>query len=198
MRELAQLPWWQWPKWWRRQRLQQLRAWGFDGGARSLGCTVLSPARGPGCWGGACKNLGGARDGLTERAGVRGHRARSKGLQLGTGVWEAGRAGPEGMQRGHALISPFSRGFAPSLLVPRFLVRPPRGGPYQAGSTWSWSPHSSSFPSFLTCSLPWRPRTTPKETGAWSGCPSGQRSVMAAGPLSGLVPRGDPSLLAPL
>lgn len=65
MRELAQLLWWQRLER-RRRRLQQLRARGFDGGggaASRLGCRVPSPVRGPGCWGGACKNPRGAREG---------------------------------------------------------------------------------------------------------------------------------------
>ncbi|XP_008003007.3 two pore channel protein 1 isoform X1 [Chlorocebus sabaeus] len=53
MRELAQLPWWRWLKWQRLRRLQQLRARGFGGGAGGLGCVVRTPARGPGCRGGA-------------------------------------------------------------------------------------------------------------------------------------------------
>lgn len=95
---MAQLPRWQQLKWRRWRRLQQLLARGFGGGAGRLGCTVPSPARGQDCWGGACKNSRGVRDGLTERAGVRGQRARSKGLRLRSRVWEAGRAGLEGLQ----------------------------------------------------------------------------------------------------
>ncbi|XP_030794161.1 two pore calcium channel protein 1 isoform X2 [Rhinopithecus roxellana] len=59
MRELAQLPWWRWLKWRRLRRLQQLRARGFGGGAGGLGCVVRTPARGPGCWGGAYASNGG-------------------------------------------------------------------------------------------------------------------------------------------
>lgn len=102
---------------------------GFDGGARSLGCTVLSPARSPGCWGGACKNLGGARDGLTERAGVRGQRARSKGLQRGTRVWEAGRAGPEGPRGGHRSHLSLQPGLCTFSLHPPLPSATPTRGP---------------------------------------------------------------------
>lgn len=90
MGELAQLLWWQRLKWrWLRRllQLQQFRARGFGGGAGGLGCAVRTPARGPGCWGGACKNSGGVRVGLMERAGVRGQGARREGI----GTWEAGR-----------------------------------------------------------------------------------------------------------
>ncbi|KAJ8776439.1 hypothetical protein J1605_015462 [Eschrichtius robustus] len=61
MGELAQLPWWRRLKWrWLRRllQLQQLRARGFGGGAGGLGCAVRTPARGPGCWGGASLVVG--------------------------------------------------------------------------------------------------------------------------------------------
>lgn len=196
MGELAQLPWWQLLKW-RRRRLQQLPARGFGGGAGRLGCTVPSPARGPVCWGGACKNPRGARDGLTEGAGGRGQRARSKGLPLvlGCGRW-SGRAQRDS-EEVIARFSPSSpsRGFAPSLFFPGFLGRPPRGGPHQGWEHVELEPALLLYsPSFLNCSSPWCPRMTPKETRSRSGCPSGQ----AAGPFLGLVPSGHPSLLGPL
>ncbi|XP_045056576.2 two pore channel protein 1 isoform X5 [Desmodus rotundus] len=62
MRELAQLLWWQRLKWRQQQQrwwLQQLQARGLNSGAAGrLGCTVLSPARGPGCWGAYASNGG--------------------------------------------------------------------------------------------------------------------------------------------
>lgn len=132
MGELAQLPWWQKLKWRRRRRrLQQLPARGFGGDAGRLGCTVPSPARGPVCWGGACKNPRGARDGLTEGAGVRGQRARSKGSRLGTWVWEAVRAGPEGQRGSHrALLSLKPKpGFCTLSVLPRLPGATPTRGP---------------------------------------------------------------------
>ncbi|XDB59170.1 hypothetical protein AB1E18_012571 [Capra hircus] len=59
MGELAQLPWWQRLRWRflrRLLQLQQLRARGFGGCASGLCCAVRTPAVGPSCWGGACKN----------------------------------------------------------------------------------------------------------------------------------------------
>lgn len=90
MGELAQLPWWRWLKWRRLRRLQQLRARGFGGGAGGLGCVVRTPARGPGCWGGACKNPRDARTWPEGEGRDQGQRARSKGLRRDTLVWEVG------------------------------------------------------------------------------------------------------------
>lgn len=101
MRELAQLLWWQRLKWRQQQQrwwLQQLQARGLNSGAAGrLGCTVLSPARGPGCWG-ACKNLRGARDGLRkgQGSGVRGSGVRVRGYRWVPECGQRGQGGPKG------------------------------------------------------------------------------------------------------
>lgn len=104
-----------------------------------------------------------------ERAGGRGQRAPADGLQLGAGVRAAGRAG----RAGGGTAGKFSRaslsgpgwGFAPCLLVPDSLGRPPLWGalPIRAESTWSWSPQ------FLLPPLLLVPKGTPQETPAGSG-----------------------------
>lgn len=190
MGELAQLLWWRRLKWrWLRRllQLQQLRAWGFGGGAGGLGCAVRTPARGPGCRGGACKNPRGAKGGLRERAGVRGQGARSAGLRLGIGMWEAGRRAQKGCGEvidGLLSLQPWSGG-------PRMGIAgesPGKGEGSQgcargAGARTplrSPPPLSARFPGALR--LP-----TPLETPRWrDGCwPS----------FPGTCPRGDPSLL---
>lgn len=147
MGELAQLPRWQQLKWRRWRRLQQLLARGFGGGAGRLGCTGPSPARGQDCWGGACKNLRGVR----ERSRVRGREVRGCGWLAG----EAGRAGPEGLQGSRrALLSAARARALHPLSSPASWDDPHAGAQIRAGSTWSGSPHSSSFSSFLNCSAP--------------------------------------------
>lgn len=179
MGELAQLLWWQQLKWRRLRWLQQLQARGFGGGgARGLGFAVRTPARGPGCRGGACKNPRGASDGLTERAGVRGQRARSEGLRCALGCGRrAGRSQTRCGEVVAALFLPPARAGAPlsSLLAswgdPHAGAGPGLGARGPGARIPCLPPHPT------ICSAPPRPEVPhPQRLVPGSG--------MAAGPLS--------------
>lgn len=149
MGELAQLPWWQRLRWRflrRLLQLQQLRARGFGGCAGGLCCAVRTPAVGPGCWGGACKNSRHVRDGQR-----RGQRSRGRGLGVKGCFWvfgcgrRAGRA-KRGCGEVHCCAS------LPPVLIwgggpawgPPEEARGGRGG--SKSNTWSRIPHASSLP----------------------------------------------------
>lgn len=177
------------------RRLLQLQPLSFGGGFRGLGCVVWTPVRGPGCSGGACKNPRGARECLTERAGVRGQRARSRGLRLVFGVWEAGSQGPRRSHR-HAFLPIVQAGALRPLSSPAASWGYPRSwARTRAGSTWSWSPHSPSVLFSLICSSLWRPQATHLASDSDPGQAALGDSRMAAGPLSrdlspGVTPSG--------
>lgn len=187
MGERAQLRWWQRLKWRRLRWLRRVQARGFGGGgARGLGCAVRTPARGPGCWGGACKNPRGASDGLTERSGVRGQRARSEGLRCALG--KGRRAGRAQTGCGEVIAALFSLqpgsglgARSPNSRLPG--ATPTRGTRPGLGARGAGARIPCPPPHPAICSAPWRPEA-----------PHAQRlvpgSAMAAGPLSwDLTPR---------